>query len=197
MQPDSLPSSPPIPKPKPNFVPPLMAFLLLVALGLGYYYYQLLNPDFSLWGKFRSFLPASTSVSPTPTPTEAQRQPVEGVGAAYKLPTGVQTYKFNHGPLVKGPKIQTLVLDPIDPAKGSTQKISLEISSKSELTKATVIVSTDHLNKNINLKFVSGTLEKGFYEGSWQVSDTYTTQYSLHFILTDKSETYDNTMYLR
>jgi hypothetical protein len=176
----------------------LLIFLLLIALGLGGYYYHLLHPEFSISSVVQSLVSTApednslTLTAPTtaPTPLPEKKPP-------YILPTGAQTYRFSHGADVTGPKPQLVTIDPLDPQPGSTQTISVVIHSTSAVQSAVVIVGTDHQEKTLNLKLSSGDSLKGTYQGSWPVDDTYSQKYFLHYLLKSKTDTFDNTMYLR
>ncbi len=168
----------------------ILARLVLVLLvGAGFW----LGKDYL---KTVETFPAS---SKTPTPTESSGGQVADSSnrTPYTLPSGSQTYRFSHGEDVVGPKIQTVTIDPLDPQNNATQTISLEIESESSVQSAVIIVSTDNREKTLNLKLISGDSQKGTYQGSWQVDDTYENKYSFRYILTSETDTFDNTMYLR
>lgn len=137
--------------------------------------------------------------SQTPAPaTSSDSQPADSFSRTpYTLPSGSQTYRFSHGEGVVGPKIQIATIDPLDPQNGDTQTITLEIESESPVQSAVIIVSTDNREKTLNLGLISGDSQKGKYQGSWQVDDTYENKYSFRYILTSETGTFDNTMYLR
>lgn len=115
----------------------------------------------------------------------------------YILPSGIQTYNFSHGKDVKGPKIRTVAIDPLDPEKGATQTFTIDLESESPVTSATIVVITDHKERNIRLELTKGDSLKGVYQGSWQVDDSFDTKYAARYILVSEKDTYDQTMYLR
>lgn len=119
------------------------------------------------------------------------------ISVPYTPPSGPQTYRFSHGKDVIGPKIQTMIIDPLDPKKGATQTITLTINSESPITKASIIVYSDSQEKNIDLKLISGDFLKGDYQGFWQVNDTYNNKYALRYIIKAEKNTFDNITYFR
>ena len=134
----------------------------------------------------RSKLPSvSPSLPPGPT------------SIPYTLPSGPQTYRFSHGSNVTGPKIQTMIINPLDPKKGTTQTVTLAINSESPVTKASIIIYSDSQEKDVNLKLISGDFLKGTYQGSWEVNDTYNNKYALRYILKAEKNTFDNVSYFR
>lgn len=176
----------------------LLVFLLLVALGLGGYYYHLLHPEITLSSIVQSLVStAPENNSLTLTASSATPPPVPTQKNHYVLPTGAQTYRFSHGTEVTGPKPQLVTISPLDPQPGSTQTITLIIHSASPIQNAVVTVGTDNQKKTLNLQLTSGDSFKGTYQGSWQVDDTYDEKYFLHYLLKSENGTFENTMYLR
>lgn len=162
--------------PKVSYAFPIIAFVIVLLSGLAYYLYQ---------RQQASILLSNTNPAAITNPITPSQ---------IKLPSGKQTYRFNHGSNVVGPKMQSVTINPLDPQNGDTQTITVEMGSSSLLTKAIITIYTDNKQKEIGLKFVSGDLENGIYQGSWAVNDTYEKRYAFRYILTDSSGTYDNTM---
>ena len=132
-----------------------------------------------------------TLTAPTaPTPLPEKKPP-------YVLPTGAQTYRFSHGTNVTGPKPQLVTIDPLDPRSGSTQTISVVVHSTSAVQSVVVVIGTDHQEKTLNLQLTSGDSQKGTYQGSWQIDDSYENKYSFRYILTAENSAFNNTMYVR
>jgi len=165
-----------------------LAFVALGGANLYLYYYkkpaaqQTLKPNTIPAGSVIQ-APSKTGPSPTPIP--------------YKIPGGLQTYRFSNGSEMKGPKIQSATIDPLDPANGAKQTITLEIESDSPVTSTEIIVTTDKKKKNIDLKLTDGDPQKGTYQGSWQINDSYLTMYAFRFIIKSANGTYDNVMRIR
>ncbi|MCR4280070.1 MAG: hypothetical protein NUV82_01435 [Candidatus Komeilibacteria bacterium] len=130
-------------------------------------------------------------------PSVSPSRPPGPTSVPYTLPSGPQTYRFSHGSNVTGPKIQTMIINPLDPKKGTIQTVTLAINSESPVTKASIIVYSDSQEKNVNLKLISGDFLKGTYQGSWEVNDTYNNKYALRYILKAEKNTFDNVSYFR
>ena len=156
----------------------IAAAVVIFGSTLAYTYYR--NGTFNNLGQLSNKSQSSTSQT-----------------AAYKLPSGSQTYRFSHGSEVKGPKISTVVIDPLDPQNGATQTITLDLESESPVTKVTIVIVTDKQEKNIDLKLIEGDSKKGKYGAAWQVNDTYDTKYAIRYDLRSETATYDETMFIR
>ena len=115
----------------------------------------------------------------------------------YTLPSGSQTYRFSHGSGVKGPKMSSVTIDPLDPQNGADQIVTIDLESESPVTKAQLTIITDSKEKVIDLKLVEGDSNKGKYQGSWKVNDTFNTKYAIRYILRSEKGVYDETMFIR
>jgi len=125
--PDLQPTLLPVPK---SHLLPLLIALLLVASGALYFYLRVTYPV--LFTNLQSTLYDLRSNPPSPAVAPQSK------GVSYTLPSGSQTYRFSHGKDVTGPKIQVVTFDPLDPALGSTQTITLEIESPTPLKSAQI-----------------------------------------------------------
>lgn len=115
----------------------------------------------------------------------------------YTLPSGSQTYRFSHGSEVKGPKMSSVTIDPLDPQNGAAQTFTIDLESESPVTNADIIIITDNKENSISLKLIEGDPLKGTYQGSWQVNDSFDTKYAARYILKSEKDTYDQVMYMR
>ncbi len=170
-----------------------LTFLTLLTLLLLPYItgskYQ--NPVSRLTGILPVRNEKSTSIPPLNTANPAPTLP------PYKLPTGTQTYNFGHGKDVTGPKIQTLIINPLDPAKGASQTITLSIKHDSPVTSAVVTIATDNKETPLTLKLTGGTDKDGTWSGSYTVNDTYDRRYDIKFNIKSASGSYENVMHIR
>ena len=166
----------------------LAAWIFILILGVGFWP----GKDYL---KIKAFL--ATWKKPTPAEFSENSAPNNFSGVPYTLPSGSQTYRFSHGEDVVGPKIKTVIVDPLDPQPDADQTITLEIESVSPVKSAVIIVATDNREKTLNLKLISGDSLEGAYQASWQVNDTYNARYSFRYILTAEDSIFDNIMYLR
>ncbi len=166
----------------------LAAWLFILLLGASFWPGKDYLKLKAFLAGFKKSAPAEISGGPAPD---------RSLGVPYTLPSGIQTYRFSHGEAVVGPKIRTVVIDPLDPAPGADQTITLELESESPVKSVVIIAATDNRKKTLNLKLISGDSLKGAYQASWQPNDTYDVRYSLRYILTAEDSIFDNTMYLR
>ena len=90
------------------------------------------------------------------------------------LAGGRQHYTIS-GSKINAPKVAEVVIDPIDPAPGTNQKVSAKVLSLSgePVTEVTATMITDNKKTAYPLKLTSGTNLDGVWEGSWNLSDTY------------------------
>jgi hypothetical protein len=108
-------------------------------------------------------------VLPTPTPKP--------------IPSGTQLYRFSHGSEVVGPKIKRVEIDPLDPAIGANQKLTVTISHTALINHASLWVQTDNESIDRSLKLVEGDTYEGTWEGEWTISDSYDYNYYFSFDL--------------
>jgi uncharacterized protein YpmB len=101
---------------------------------------------------------------PTPTPTPT------------KLVHGKDTYYVSGGG-DNGPRVSEVTFDPLDPAVGGTQVISVKISDTTAVTSAQITMRTDTKTTPIQLHLVNGTDLAGVWEGKWIVSESYLYNY--------------------
>ncbi len=101
---------------------------------------------------------------PTPTPTIT------------KLFHGKDTYTVSGGAAGK-PEVQTVTIDPMDPAVSGTQKFEVVLSNSSEITNASLSVRTDSKTTTLPLKLANGSNVNGTWTASWTVPETYNYNY--------------------
>ncbi|MBI3385648.1 hypothetical protein HY031_01040 [Candidatus Gottesmanbacteria bacterium] len=109
--------------------------------------------------------PTETSTTPSPTPTPT------------KLFHGKDSYTISRGSAASGPSPTKLTLDPLDPEVGSNQTFAVEISHTYPVVTAFLSIRTDTKTTKVPLSLVSGTAQKGTWQGSWTVPETYLYNY--------------------
>ena len=107
---------------------------------------------------------AEQVIPPTPTPTPT------------KLIHGKETYSISGGG-GNGPGISEITLDPLDPAVGSTQVITVKASDTTGVSSVVVNVRTDSKTTSVVLKRITGTELSGAWEATWTVPETYLYNY--------------------
>jgi len=106
--------------------------------------------------------PAEIVPTPTPTPT--------------KLFHGKDTYSVSGGGM-PGPAISEISFDPLDPAVGSTQIITVKMTDAQPITSAEVRVRTDTKTTTVKLTRIDGTDLNGTWESRWVVPESYLYNY--------------------
>lgn len=136
-----------------------------------------------------------SQIGRTPSPTPS---PVPTTCPNYDIPTGKQEFKFSHGEKVVGPKIQTAIIDPLDPAAGQRQTITLTVKHDSPVTSAAATLLTDNSdNQTVKFRLKSGSNTDGTWEASWQMKDSYKCRYAIKFDLKSSTGDYGDTMHIR
>lgn len=110
-----------------------------------------------------SQLTESTTPTPTPPPT--------------KLFHGKDSYSISRGSAATGPSPSKLTLDPLDPEVGANQTFTVEISHTYPVVTAFLSIRSDTKTTKVPLSLVSGTAQKGTWQGSWTVPETYLYNY--------------------
>jgi len=80
-------------------------------------------------------------------------------------------------------------LDPYDPAKGTKQIISIELSDKVGVHTVTGTVITDHAQQPITFALVEGTEQKGRWEATYVMQDSYSYIYNLKIMAKNTNST--------
>jgi len=159
----------------------LSIFLILILLTLAIsalYLYQ---------DKFEVRKEEERKISLTTTPAEIQPSPTPTLKP---LPSGRQIYILSHGKDVKGPKINKVVIDPLDPKVGKSQKVTVTIKYPEPVVSAKATLKTDNKESPHLLTKISGGGEESVWEGSWIVDDSYNYNYYLFFEITSTVDSY-------
>lgn len=129
---------------------------------------------------------AATDSKPNSIPSPSPK-PIKPIG------TGTQEFGFNHGSKVTGPKLQKVVLDPIDPQPGESITITASLLKNTTLTKSDVIIETDNNTTIHELK----TKDNLTYTAELKLKDTYDYNYYIKFNLESTDGNYDGGLRLR
>jgi hypothetical protein len=178
-------STEPIPnKPKRTrpawLIPLLIVFLLLyIAFNVGVLMYS------EKTGIFATKLAQIFHPGPSPTPTA--------------IPSPTPTPRpIPHGPMdftssqsdTTVPQLREGHIDPYDPARGSTQTVTITVKHSAPVTQVTAVLKTDHTKTpSIPFTLISGTATDGTWKGSWQVTDSYLYTYILELRATSGTKT--------
>lgn len=144
----------------------LLAILILIAVGLGYYVWRTSTKGLPL---FPNKVPRVTEISTTPTPKVSP--------TPSKLKQGKETYSITQGPAEKGPDITQAVIDPLEPQKGQKVTMTISVNSTKPADSVTIELETDTMKKSYPLTLVSGTNLDGQWQATWTVEDTLLYQY--------------------
>lgn len=109
--------------------------------------------------------PTEITTTPMPTPTPTQ------------LFHGKDSYMISRGSAATGPSPTKLTLDPLDPAVGATQTFTVDITHIYPVVSASLSIRTDTQTTKVPLTLVSGTAQKGTWQGSWTVPESYLYNY--------------------
>jgi len=92
-----------------------------------------------------------------------------------------------------GPRIQKVILDPINPQPNQQITIHVTIENDTPLTKSDIIIETD--NKTNIQKMI--TTDNNSYLAELKLKDTYDYNYYIKFDLQSESGNYDGGLRLR
>jgi hypothetical protein len=148
----------------------LLVAILSAALTFNYY---------RQGGKFQS--------SPPPLSTPPPTRP---------LPSGKQTYIYGSRN-VAGPVPSEVTIDPLTPAVGATQTVTVKIKFTSPVTSAGVILNTDNKVTKFPLELTSGTTTDGIWKGTWAMPDSYDHIYYLQFDIKSNLGNYEHGLVFR
>lgn len=109
---------------------------------------------------------------PEPTPTPIPPRPIPHGKIGFTVGQSDKTVPlFGRG-----------FVDPYDPAKGSTQTVTIAVKYTKPVTKVTAVLKTDNnISQPYPFKLISGSDTEGEWQGSWQITDTYLYTYALVF----------------
>lgn len=87
-------------------------------------------------------------------------------------------------------------LDPYDPQKGTKQIISIEVTDKVGVHSVTGTMITDHNQQPVTFSLIEGTAQKGRWEATYVVQDSYSYIYNLKIMAknTNSSDQVDITL---
>ncbi len=170
-----LPDLTPTPPPKKYKIEYIIfaASLLIFLSSLGFYLF-FRNNQSKLDISSDSIQQALAVPTPTPKP----------------LPKGSQEYLISHGPLVVGPKLSKVIIDPIDPTPDQTITITADISYDSEITQVIAYLITDNQSQPLELELISGSKTDGTWQIEIKTKDTYLYTYRLNFELKSSVDNY-------
>lgn len=132
-----------------------------------------------------------------PVPTPSAAKPVKTVCPNYAIPKGAHTYLTSYGPGVTGPKRQTTTFDPLDPAVGQNQTVTVVLKNDSPVTDATATFFSDTTSQIAKFKLISGTTSEGTWQLTWKIKDSYNCQYLIKFNFVSSTGTYNGEMRIR
>jgi hypothetical protein len=136
--------------------------VILILLSVGAYMYTRRTTVVSTLSR----VPTPT-IKPTPTPRSIPRGKI-GFSVGGSIPNAPA---FGRG-----------YLNPYDPAKGATQVISIEVNDTTAVTSVTGIMKTDNGQQPLTFSLVEGTAQKGNWQATWIVQDTYLYTYELDMV---------------
>lgn len=140
--------------------------VILVIVGATAYAYYAMQKQGALPGETetKQFAPGEPTPEPTPTPTPT------------KLWHGKDTYSVSGGD-APGPDISEVSFDPLDPAVGATQIITVNIADSVPVTEAYVSMRTDTKTTKVSLTRTNGTEFGGTWEARWNIPESYLYNY--------------------
>ena len=158
-------------------ISPFLLIALGVSLGLFGFFLILANP-FGWKLSLPALIPQTTTT--TRNGEKLPKGVVEAPTPYLFLPHGKQTYNVRGGDN-KVSIITTVVYDPLDPKKDSTQIISVTAKSKESINSISLTMNTDNQTKVYPMTFSSGTKLNGVWTVSFIASDTYEKTYDVSF----------------
>lgn len=158
-------------------ISPFLLIALGVSLGLFGFFLILANP-FGWKLNLPSLIPKTTTT--TRNGEKLPKGVVEAPTPYLFLPHGKQTYNVRGGDN-KVSIITTVVYDPLDPKKDTTQTISVTAKSKEPINSISLTMNTDNQTKIYPMTFNSGTKIDGVWTASFIASDTYEKIYDVSF----------------
>lgn len=107
------------------------------------------------------------------------------------IPNGKVEFEVSVGKKAIGPKMISAFVDPYDPRIGEKQVAGVDLTNLSPIEKVVAILRTDNkTSKEYELTQASGdSKDKGHWEGSWTVDDSYLYKYTLTFKATASNGT--------
>ena len=115
-------------------------------------------------------------IEPTPTPTPT------------KLFHGKDTYIVSRGSQAKGPNVSEITFDPLDPAVGAQQTISVKVTHNSPISDVSVKLRTDTKTTTLKLTLSEGSELGGTWKTTWAVPESYMYNYIATIIASSGKE---------
>ncbi len=125
----------------------------------------------------------------TPTPTSAAPTiGLTGTPTPTPLPDGSVTYAIGN-PAGTNPDIYELTMMPLWQTIGNAQQVQVKIDDTEAPISANVslVLYSDNEAREFTLTRTSGTETSGIWTGTWQVTDTYNTQYGMDITANDSA----------
>lgn len=144
--------------------------LIICLIAIGFLIVILFNPNGVK--KLTNRLSVTPFVTPVPTATPTPTpQP---------LPKGLQEYGISNK---MNPQLRYLKISELDPIKGQSQKITLQvIDLEGKTISVEVKLITDHLSKTYPMTLSSGTNTNGEWSTTVNTDDTHSYIYTMEFM---------------
>lgn len=160
-----------------QIVSALIAILVIVGVtGFAWYQMQMqsaITPE----SDAEQLAPGEPTPQPTPTPTPT------------KLFHGKDTYIVSRGSEATGPNVSEITLDPLDPAVGGQQILSVKASYSKAISDVSVKLRTDTKTTTLKLELSEGTNLGGTWKTTWIVPESYLYNYVATIVATSDKET--------
>ncbi len=140
------------------------------------------------WIWMQKQAPTTTEVETQQTVSEAFVPPPTPTPTPTKLFHGRDTYVVSRGAQATGPDVSEITFDPLDPAVGGQQIISVKASYSSALSDVSVKLKTDTTTTTLKLDLAEGTNLGGTWKTSWIIPETYLYNYAATIVVTSGKE---------
>lgn len=171
-----------------SYVSAVNIILAVIVIALGAYLYRIYKPvSQPMTGTNTGAKPAENVVNGTPLPSPSPRP----------IAQGKQIYNGSFGPLVKGPKMTQVIVDPFDPKKGEKQTVTVKIKHELPITSVTARLDSDTMKKTYTFERIDGSDTNGTWQTSWTTEDTHDYTYFLFFELVSSDATFKDGLTFR
>jgi len=151
-------------------------FVIVGATGFAWYWMQMQSAA-PAESDTEQVAPGEPTPPPTPTPTPT------------KLFHGKDTYIVSRGSEATGPDVSEITLDPLDPAVGGQQILSVKASYNKAISDVSVKLRTDTKTTTLKLELSEGTNLGGTWKTTWIIPESYLYNYSATIVATSDNET--------
>lgn len=138
-------------------------------------------------GGFSTTASITPPVGPPPPPVGPPPPPPGGGGT----PGGCPSLTHDAGSYTISmdvfPNMTSITMTPFAPNTGETQKFDVAVNDPSPVTSLQATVLTDHGSTIVPLSLSSGSSVDGTWSGTWQMTDTYCSNYSVILDSTDQA----------